>query len=586
LQKAIIMLICLDILIFNKQFKTNLIMKKIILFLFIIVFNNNADAQFSVYIDNSGTPVIKMIGGSSGQINFFNNDPANVIPPAELTDKRINGSTVFDSSCKDASYKVKITNTKFGNPVEVDCKIDCNSKKIVFLLGEIALKTLTYKNKRFEEENGKNEETVEDVKSEEFVVFPLKEFKSSNEFKGITRNRIFIIDAKADKYNYGDETGLYKYREKEKPNDTSNSDKSITEDQSQNEKSNSEDESKSNKNNYELKEVFALPKGKNLSIIIKNYNFHDLESIAINIEDKNYDYEQDLKKIYDITFKKQTVQEDVSAITEDSTKKDNSDTDLCRYLDEVYEILSKYEFMNLNDLFVVEEYKINLLKYYNSNKNNLFGDNAKIKLHKIISWYPENLSLTPKSEYVTNKDEVNISYTIKNKKGNSETKNIGTFKTFGDVSVDYGAAFYLTDLRNNNVYTKTTTNGNNVNETKAILANSNNQSIGFGLNIDLSYRTGFHFRPTYNFGFFVPIEEEVSPFIATGPGIGFYSNNYKINLSWGLALGKVNSIKEEYKDVNLDGLNLTNTDLTEKVLKTGHYYSLSISFNVFNKSKK
>lgn len=407
------------------------------------------------------------------------------------------------------------------------------------------------------------------------IDFPLKKWVATSDFKNKNRNRILVIDAKADKYLNGDETGLYKFDNIKDSNNSKNKSKS------------NGGEPTFSTNTPKLVNAEALPIERYLTVVIKNYNFHDLELFAINFDGVTYSYEQDIKKIYDLSVNKTEVVDAGEAFAGEATKaiNDTSDPDVVHYLEQINGILDSYTFMNLNDLYQVEKYKVSLLQFYEKNKDTLFGINAKLLMQRIISWYPVNLSLTPISVDVPDNDEVNISYLMKNKNETAENKSLGNFKTFNGVSVDYGAAFYKTNLRNNPVYKKTTTE-NNIPTTKAVLADSNDESIGFGLNIDVSYRTGIHLRPTFNFGFFIPIEEEVSPFIATGPGIGFYSKNYKINLSYGLALGKVNSIKEEYKDINLEGMDLENVDLTEKSLQTGQYISLSVSFNLFNTPKK
>lgn len=527
-------------------------MKKIIFLLFIALQGSNVMAQFSVYV-KGGEPLCNEEQGKKGEINFYNGTPSDA-PSTLITDKVIKGSEVFKETCKDvAAYEV-LLKPKTGEPLKVTYQVICKDKTIMISSGGKNLDTLKFENGEFKKASKK---TIKEpaVKSEnerpkDLAVFPLKDFTPVN-FKTKKCNRILVIDAKADKYNLGDETGLYRY---------STSDEGET--------------------TLSLKPAEALPINRYLAVVIKNYNFHDLERFSIEVNGENYTYEQDIRKIYDLVVGSDPLSDGtIEKVVEGD--EDKSDPALLEYLKEANRILATYteKSLNLNDLYKLEEFKLSLINYYDKNKDTKFGYKAKLEMQKIISWHPSSVSLTPISIDVPENDQVEIEYTMKNRNSEATKKSLGNFKTFGGVSVGYGAAFYLTDLRNNEVYTKST-GADAAKDTRAVLAQTNEESIGFGLNIDVSYRTGLHFRPTFNFGFFVPLEEEVTPFIATGPGIGFYSKNYKINLSWGLSLGKVNAIKEQYQDVNLEGLELTNTDLTEKVLKSGHYCSLSISFNL------
>lgn len=454
---------------------------------------------------------------------------------------------LFNNYCKD--------NQDFG---EIICTIDCTKKTITFSTKSDSDTKIPYylcdKKGVFSLDqkdcDAKENENDEQKKPTDLIDFPLSKYDSkSDENSQILNNRTIIIDAKADKNKNSDITGLYKFKDKNK-----------------------------------LIKAEALPINRYMSVMIQNYNFHKLERFTITVNSENYKYENDISKIYDLVTKKNKSSEESSnPDTEgaNTVTKTPEQKKIKTYLDNVLRILGTYEYLNLNDLYAVEEYKESLIQYAKEHKEEFDSENNILK-NNIISWNSKYVSLTPISIDIPDNDEVKITYSLKENGLDTESKSLGNFKTFGGVSVDYGAAFYLTDLRNNEIYTTTTgTEANNDVYTKANLSNSHNESIGFGLNIDVSYRTGLHFRPTFNFGFFVPLEEDITPFIATGPGVGFYSNNYKINLSCGLALGKVNQIKEQYQDANLAGLTLTNTDLTEKVLQTGHYYSLTLSFNIF-----
>ncbi|PXY41360.1 hypothetical protein DMB65_08130 [Flavobacterium cheongpyeongense] len=543
--------------------------------------------QVSVYIENEEIKADST--GSLNKILFYDDNPKT----KKLESKFTVDENSFGKDCKKDSVSVSAS---------LSYVLDCNNKEVTIFRGKIIKENFNFKfkynkdSKVFEFIAKPIEKVVKDI-----VFFPLNEKRNKDRNKEGScsilhkKNRVLILDANPSKCHNCDGTGLYKFKKITKESCTiqDGADKKLGEASSNGEKTCS----------CPRVNAEALPINRYLSVLIENYNFYDLEQFSITMNGENYSYDQDLKKIYEIALAKPTKADNKtdgsSAGTGNDLTERSNGKPLNNYLKRIIDILDTYEYLNLNDLYKLEEYKDNLEIYYNNHKSEFndkepfFDEQAKGYLQKIMAWFPKYVSLTPISIDIPDRDEVDISYTMKNKGANAVTKPLGNFKTFGGVSVDYGAAFYQTDLKNQRVYTKTTgTVADNNQDTRAYMSSKDGDSIGFGLNIGLSYRTGIHMRPTFNFGFFVPLEEDITPFIATGPGIGFYSKNYKVNFSWGISLGKVNSIKDEYiehdpasanvgQSINLSGLNLTNEALTEKVLKTGHYYSISISFNVF-----
>uniref|UniRef100_UPI0040475364 hypothetical protein n=1 Tax=Flavobacterium sp. TaxID=239 RepID=UPI0040475364 len=154
---------------------------------------------------------------------------------------------------------------------------------------------------------------------------------------------------------------------------------------------------------------------------------------------------------------------------------------------------------------------------------------------------------------------------------------VGQFKTTGGIGFNLGGMFYITNLKNNSVYTKASETTGQV---RAFMNSDNQSSVGIGLNSEIYFRTGYLVRPTLNMGFFLPFDEDLTPFGAIGPGISIASKKVKFSISWGLAVGKINTIREQYKDVEIDPTDLTNDQLGEKVWKFGNYFGFGLTYNL------
>ncbi|SDM20972.1 patatin-like phospholipase family protein [Kriegella aquimaris] len=71
--------------------------------------------------------------------------------------------------------------------------------------------------------------------------------------------------------------------------------------------------------------------------------------------------------------------------------------------------------------------------------------------------------------------------------------------------------------------------------------------------------------PTLNLGFFVPFEEDITPYLAFGPGLTFTGDKVKFSFGGGIAYGSVNSIAERFVDVDVTSV----TDVTTLSEKYG-----------------
>ena len=157
---------------------------------------------------------------------------------------------------------------------------------------------------------------------------------------------------------------------------------------------------------------------------------------------------------------------------------------------------------------------------------------------------------------------------------------LGNYRTTGGLGISVGNQIFVTGLKNNPVYTDSVLI-DTTNQLRAFMDDQNQTSIGIGVNAELYWRTGSWFEPTLNLGFFVPFEEDITPFIGLAPGFRIGNGNVKFSGSFGLALGSVNEIKPEYRDTDLTRFGgLTNDKLAHKVWKSSWVVGFGISFNL------
>ena len=77
------------------------------------------------------------------------------------------------------------------------------------------------------------------------------------------------------------------------------------------------------------------------------------------------------------------------------------------------------------------------------------------------------------------------------------------------------------------------------------------------------------------------LKKKSSPYITVGPGVGLYDRKLKVNLFGGLAVGKVNSIKSEFRGEDLSDMdNLTNESISEKVWDSSWFIGIGVRYKL------
>jgi hypothetical protein len=528
-------------------------MKKIILLFFITTaLSNKLSAQFSIYPSNDGQIIINKIGGKPGEINFYDKNPSEK-GVKKLENFKIEYSTVFNDSCSKDSVKVELNKNTIVTYVK-----DCTKKIITFFSGKI---------KSGEYELGNKNEFVAIKESTELVnrdlsttkykfsqqiPYPLFSKKDDRVLPNSKTNRYLFIDATPNT-NKKISNSLFKVKDVDSFGKTDNFEENFI---------------KAN----------ALTVNGSLSILVRNYNFHDLEKVSVDIIGADYTYTLSIKDILaQIKTAQSSTGEKIEKVDENFLKQRN-DT-LTNNLSNVLDSLKSYTYLNLNDLYQIEDYKNQLINFYNNNFEN-FSKNEIDIFNEITNWYPKYLSVTPIAITIPENDDVEIKVTIKNKSETSPNQvKVGLFKTTGGIGFNLGGMFYITNLKDNAIYTKASETDGKV---RAFMNSKNQNSVGLGLNSEIYFRTGYLLRPTLNMGFFVPFDEDLTPFAAIGPGITIASKKVKFSFSWGLAVGKINSIKEEYQNIEFDSANLTNEQLGEKIWQFKNYFGFGLTYNLSN----
>lgn len=371
------------------------------------------------------------------------------------------------------------------------------------------------------------------------IPIPIFKYSDDNNLSNSKKNRYLIIDASTEIKLKKNNT-LYRIKEKDGV----------------------EDLVKSN----------SIPVHSSVAILIKNYNFNGIEAVTVNINGVDFSYNQDLGTLY----AKIDTSDEVDLNAFDAGQPNQ----LNKYLDTVLDIFKSNKFLNINDIYLLENYKIALEKAVNNQGNTLSIEEITL-LSEILLWKPEFVSLTPISLTAPDADEVEIKVIVR-KKGEPMPREyiVGTYLTSGGLGIAINNNIYFTGLKNNQSYTETVKTSDTTTEKYAYLDTANQLSIGIGLNSEVSFRTGSIFRPTLNVGFFIPFEEEISPYLALGPGISMGTKKVKLNVQGGIAFGKVNAIQQQYigKDLNLfDDLS---GGVTEKIWKSSWYFGVGVSYNL------
>lgn len=331
-----------------------------------------------------------------------------------------------------------------------------------------------------------------------------------------------------------------------------------------------------------------LPANGSLSIFIRGYNFDSLENLNITLTGADYAYQESVLDLYtqiqtgkanssNAGVSEETGQKDHGEPTDANIENIISPTDTL--YQHIYRILSmEYDAMNINVLKELNEYKAKLRAFVNSEKANGLSLSPRESewYSKILRWSPTYVGLTPFNINIPDNDEIEILMTIK-QKDESASKDIplGNFRGAFSWGRNLGNTIYVTNLVNHSVYTDTT-GGQKI----ARLDKTGGTSVGIGVNGGITYHTGTSISPILNLGVFIPFDEDISPFFALGSGINIGSKNVSFGLSGGAALGKINAIVSQFKNVDLTGMDLANDQLTEKVWKVGWQLAIGLQFNL------
>ena len=336
------------------------------------------------------------------------------------------------------------------------------------------------------------------------------------------------------------------------------------------------------KDSINLKHSKALVSGRSLSVFTKNISLRDLEYIRIAVNGSDYTYNAGVTYLFDGTLALGSEKE--SGIGKLTSSKNESELKTKDKMNQDYFALVLEDLKNINELIIedyqkLQQYQSILLDSVKGKRLDLLSLNM---VSQIASFTPKYLNITSFPLTIPNSDEVEISTEVKYKGGLPNSVSSGTFKTTGALSVNVGSAIYFTGLKNNDIYTEPLKVDNQPDELRAVIDEDDQLSVGVGINSEITYRTGSIFRPSVSIGFFIPFEEQITPFFAIGPGISIIDSKVSLSLSYGFAFGKINSIKEKYRDIDLTNLgsSLSNTDLIQGVWSRSWYLGIGVGFNM------
>ncbi|WP_073124429.1 hypothetical protein [Reichenbachiella agariperforans] len=399
-------------------------------------------------------------------------------------------------------------------------------------------------------------DTEEDVSSIDPTQTPIPSFRNSKGFPRIgdsyKKNRYIIIDAAPNPWIKSN-TQLLKHKVE-----------------------GGQDDGKAGNQNEEsisFSRANGIPQNGSVAVFIRGYNFHNLEAVTVSINESDYSYDKGLADIY---FEEGDNEDSTQA---NSGSDDKGIGELSNYLDMAIASLSTIEYLNINDVYALESYKNKLKERIDT--TGMTPDDA-VRLGKILGWYPNYVSLTPIALSSEDADELEVSLSIKTTQGGAPKEyDLGSYLVSGGVDFDINSTLFMTDLANNKVYTDSVTNDSGTKELRAKQGDTNDMTVGIGLNSEISFRTGSIFRPLISLGFFVPFDEDITPNIAFGGGLSLNSKKVKLSISGGPAIGMVNAIDEKYKDRNLaDFSNLTNEEISTKVWKRGWQLGIGLSYKL------
>ncbi|MCG8579034.1 MAG: hypothetical protein MI866_03920 [Bacteroidales bacterium] len=268
----------------------------------------------------------------------------------------------------------------------------------------------------------------------------------------------------------------------------------------------------------------------------------------------------------------------------DSAKKQSDADSKNRNVSEIFKFywskLKEYSSVDLEDYYKINAFQQNFFKIYSAY---VLDAKGKDLFNKIYYWSPDYILLESIPQIIPDKDEIELKLKIKEGGKDELTKELGRYKTFGGHTVTLSPTLFVTGLVNQKIYTDSTivmtSDTTDVKELRAFIEDKNLE-VGFGGNVEIGFRTWPSIRPTINIGMFVPFNEDITPYLAIGPGLSLVLRDVKLSLSGGFTGGFVNSINPKYEGKDLSKYPDYGTDLYKKKLKGSWHVAFGISFNV------
>ncbi|GEM_PF-4168592 len=328
-------------------------------------------------------------------------------------------------------------------------------------------------------------------------------------------------------------------------------------------------------------ETNFLPVGGYVSVYTKNFNYYNVKEITISQNGRDRNYEFDLKSIYspDEEEKKTDDKESLLPDPTDSLEffppwpKDDFISQQLKAIEG--ELKNLNNGINIQDFRAIQAFKDSLRSYSVNNGNNLSTPRYSTLYSSIMRWQPTYVAITTFPKQVSDNDI--LTYTIEVKsKDDKEYKEEYTYNTSRRLSVSVNNHLFFTKLVNRTAYRDSISD-----DTKVVAAlEDKDWSVGIGAGAEVSYRTGGMLRPTVLAAFFVPFEEDIIPYFALAPGLSFGTGKVKLSFSAGWAFGKVNSIKDRYKGVDISDITDLEANVIEKRWKSDCVYSFGLSYNL------
>ena len=320
-----------------------------------------------------------------------------------------------------------------------------------------------------------------------------------------------------------------------------------------------------------------------VKVFIKNPNLEEFTSISISIEGTDYTYESTIQDFFN-SFNSTEEIAKVKPEADSNDRKSNdieNDENIARvynYLVDVEAKLQQHTSMTIEDAakFIAFQEELS-----NSLKQFKLDESVSELAQHILGFRPTYIALTDFP--LSAKDADELTFVIKTNKTDDPEKeevyNIGPYPISGGVSATAGASVYFTNLSNRAAYADSVSTATGK-EYRAFLQESGKVNIGIGANIDFVFRSASPINFLASLGFFVPFEEDITPYVAPGIGVAYASSKVKITVSAGPAFAKVNVLNPRYADRDLSGLNLTNENLTLQQWQTGWQIGLGFSYNL------